>query len=61
MTEEDNFRPKETSHEADPALQIESWMIGNKNFKTNSPANEYLENESLELEAWMTNNQIWGF
>lgn len=61
MIEGEYFNTLEVSDIEEPALRVESWMLQNKYFDNTIEITENSENESSELEAWMTNDQLWGF
>lgn len=42
-------------------LEIESWMISNKNFEMNSTNPEASSDKILTLESWMTSQKIWNY
>lgn len=42
-------------------LEIESWMISNRNFEMNSTNPEASSDKMLTLESWMTNQKIWNY
>lgn len=41
-------------------LEIESWMISNKNFEMKSTSPESNSDKMLTLESWMTSQKIWN-
>lgn len=53
MLQDENFVPAELAVENEQELQIESWMLDAKNFEKSE--------DSIELEAWMTDSKLWGF
>jgi hypothetical protein len=53
MLQKEYFAPASEDTEKDSGLQIESWMLDAQNFEKSE--------ESLELEAWMTDNNFWRF
>lgn len=61
MIEGEYFNTLEVSDIEEPALRVESWMLENKYFDNTIDTTENSENESSELEAWMTNDQLWRF
>lgn len=61
MIEGEYFNTLEVSDIEEPALRVESWMLENKYFDNKNETTENSDNESSELEAWMTNDQLWGF
>ena len=42
-------------------LEIESWMISNKNFEIKSTNPEGSSEKLLTLESWMTSKKIWNY
>lgn len=61
MIEGEYFNTLEVTDIEEPALRVESWMLENKYFDNRHETTENSEDESSELEAWMTNDQLWGF
>jgi hypothetical protein len=61
MTIEEYFNAVETITNTEPVLEIEGWMLNNQNFSTKTATLETLENEPMQLEAWMTDNNYWNF
>lgn len=55
------FNTLELATDEEPALRVESWMLENRYFDTKNKTAENSDNESSELEAWMINDQLWGF
>ncbi len=55
------FNTLKLSEDEEPALRVENWMLENKYFDNTIETTENSDNESSELEAWMTNDQLWGF
>lgn len=42
-------------------LEIESWMISNRNFEMNSTNPKAGSDKMLTLESWMTSQKIWNY
>lgn len=57
MLDSDSFISTTLEADADAELNVQSWMIDHECFKWDNE----LTTEPMELEAWMTDTNLWGF
>lgn len=57
MLDSDTFVSTTLHADLDAELKVESWMLDHECFKWDNE----LTGESMELEAWMTDDNLWGF